>query len=89
MFGMTDKMIKQKIIAELHEYVMSQKEVAEYLSMETTNVSKLVKENKLAPLYIFNPQSQRKIYLFYRNDIEEYKIKLDGYRNLRKSNKNY
>ncbi|ECC1363113.1 DNA-binding protein, partial [Listeria monocytogenes] len=37
MFGMTDSLIKQKIVAELYEYTMSQKDVAEFLEMETTN----------------------------------------------------
>ncbi|WP_088808923.1 MULTISPECIES: helix-turn-helix domain-containing protein [unclassified Listeria] len=87
MFGMKDSVIKQKIVSELYEYVMSQKEVAEYLDMETTNVSKLVKDNKIVPLYVFNQNSSRKIYLFYKKDVEEYKKNLDAFRNLRNKNK--
>lgn len=84
MFGMNDSMIKQKIVAELYEYAMSQKDVAEFLNMETTNISKLVKENKLVPLYAFNNNSARKIYIFYKKDVQEYKEKLEAYRGLRK-----
>lgn len=48
------------------------------------NISKLVKENKLVPLYAFNNNSARKIYIFYRKDVQEYKEKLEAYRDLRK-----
>lgn len=87
MFGMKDSVIKQKIVSELYEYVMSQKDVAEFLGMDTSNVSKLIKENKIVPLYMFNKDSSRKLYLFYRKDIEEYKEKLEAFRSLRNSNK--
>ncbi|MBC1488722.1 hypothetical protein HCJ52_06395 [Listeria sp. FSL L7-1485] len=52
--------------------------------METTNISKLVKENKLVPLYAFNNNSARKIYIFYRKDVQAYNEKLEAYRDLRK-----
>lgn len=48
------------------------------------NISKLVKENKLVPLYAFNNNSARKIYIFYRKDVQEYKEKLEAYRDLRR-----
>ncbi|EAF3881156.1 TPA_asm: DNA-binding protein [Listeria monocytogenes] len=84
MFGMTDSLIKQKIVAELYEYTMSQKDVAEFLEMETTNVSKLVRDNRINPLFVYNNGSARKIYIFYKKDIKDYKEKLEAYRELRK-----
>lgn len=85
MFGMNDSVIKQKIISELYEYVMSQKEVGEFLEMQSQTVNNLIKQGKLVPLYVFNRDSSRKINLFYRKDIEEYKTKLDAFRDLRKN----
>ncbi|MBC1522647.1 DNA-binding protein [Listeria booriae] len=83
MFELNDDIIKQKIVADLNEYVMSQKQVADFLNMEPTTVAKIVRERKIDALYVFNPDSYRKVQLFYRKDVEEYKEKLMAYRALR------
>lgn len=83
MFWNDDETIKQKIVAELNEYVMSQKQVADYLEMPATTVAKIVKEGKIYPLYVFSSESNRKNQLFYRKDVEEYREKLMAYRALR------
>ncbi|EEP0529836.1 helix-turn-helix domain-containing protein [Listeria monocytogenes] len=81
-----DDVIKQKIVAELNNYVMSQKQVADYLDISTQSMSNLIRERKIEPLFIFNESdtSTRKINLFYKKDIEDYMQKLNAYRELRK-----
>ena len=40
MLYLSDEIIKQQIIAQLNEYVMTQQQVSEYLNVKTTNLSK-------------------------------------------------
>ncbi|AQY51044.1 HTH domain-containing protein [Listeria weihenstephanensis FSL R9-0317] len=84
MFGPNDDILKQKIVAILDEYIMSQKQAAEMLNMDTTNVTRLVKDKRINPLYVFNKESPRTICLFYRKDVESYHEVLNAYRKLRK-----
>lgn len=84
MFLQHDSIIKQKIVADLYEYTMSQKQVADYLDMEPTHVSKLVKDSKLEVLFVYNDNSRRKMNIFYKKDVEEYAKLLKSFRELRK-----
>ncbi|EAD3476103.1 DNA-binding protein [Listeria seeligeri] len=84
MFLQHDSIIKQKIVADLYEYTMSQKQVADYLDMEPTHVSKLVKESKLEVLFVYNDNSSRKMNIFYKKDVEEYAKLLKSFREFRK-----
>lgn len=72
MFYENDNVQKQKIVGELNKYVMSQKQVAEYLKMSRSNLSVLISNYKLRPLYVFDHASSRKMALFYRKDVETY-----------------
>ncbi|WP_239257407.1 DNA-binding protein [Listeria ilorinensis] len=80
---MNDSLIKQRIAADLDEYVLSQKKVAEILNMSNQGVSNLVRDRKLIPVYIFNQNDARKINLFYKKDIIDYQEKLTAFRELR------
>ncbi|EAF7760012.1 DNA-binding protein [Listeria monocytogenes] len=79
-----DDVIKQKISAELNRYVMTQKQVADFLDVSTQGMSNMIRERKLEPFYVFNDSEARKINLFYKKDVEDYLEKLNGYRGLRK-----
>ncbi|ARM73060.1 hypothetical protein LMxysn_1425 [Listeria monocytogenes] len=79
-----DDVIKQKIVAELNKYVMSQRQVADYLEILPSNVSNMIKARKIEPFYVFDDESVRNINLFYRKDIENYAEKLKAFRDLRK-----
>ncbi|EAC4202998.1 TPA: DNA-binding protein, partial [Listeria monocytogenes] len=78
-----DDVIKQKIVAELNKYVLTQRQVADFLNMLPPNVSNLVKDRKLEPFFVFDDASTRKINLFYKKDVEEYAEKLKAFRDLR------
>lgn len=82
-----DDVIKQKIVAELNKYVMSQRQVADYLEILPSNIPGMVKDRKIEPFFIFNDGAVRNINLFYRKDIEDYAVKLKAFRDLRKKNK--
>ncbi|EAF7673502.1 DNA-binding protein, partial [Listeria monocytogenes] len=44
-----DDVIKQKISAELNRYVMTQKQVADFLDVSTQGMSNMIRERKLEP----------------------------------------
>ncbi|RQW68109.1 DNA-binding protein [Listeria sp. SHR_NRA_18] len=72
MFYENDIVIKQKLIGDLNKYLMSQKQVAEFLGMSRSNLSSVVSTDKLRPLYVFDHSSSRKMALFYKKDVELY-----------------
>ncbi|EUJ26024.1 hypothetical protein PCORN_15286 [Listeria cornellensis FSL F6-0969] len=65
-FHENDIVIKQKIIGDLNKYLMSQKQVAEFLGMSRSNLSSVISMDKLRPLYVFDHGSSRKLALFYK-----------------------
>ncbi|TXG07649.1 DNA-binding protein [Listeria monocytogenes] len=56
-----DDVIKQKISAELNRYVMTQKQVADFLDVSTQGRFSLLRARKVAPFYVF-----RGVGLLYR-----------------------
>ncbi|MBF2612556.1 MULTISPECIES: helix-turn-helix domain-containing protein [Listeria] len=80
-----DDVIKQKIVAELNKYVLTQRQVAEFLGVSPNNMSTMIKDRKIEPFFVFEDGSVRKINLFYKKDIEDYAEKLKALRNLRKN----
>lgn len=72
MFYENDIVIKQKLIGDFNKYVMSQKQVAEFLGMSKSNLSVVINKDRLKPLYVFDHNSSRKMALFYRKDVENY-----------------
>ncbi|EFU7333751.1 DNA-binding protein [Listeria seeligeri] len=79
-----DDVVKQKITAELEKYTMSQKEVAEYLGMYLSDMPRLIKEKRIIPMFTYNKSSSRKMNVFFRPDVEKYKMVLDTIRSNRK-----
>ncbi|MBC1723781.1 helix-turn-helix domain-containing protein [Listeria seeligeri] len=80
-----DDVIKQKISAELNKYVMTQRQVADFLNISPHNMSTMIKDRKIEPFFIFDDEAVRKINLFYKKDIEDYAEKLKAFRDLRKN----
>ncbi len=72
-----DEIIKQQIIAQLNEYVMTQQQVSEYLNVKTTNLSKLSKDRKLEPFHKL-PNGKQHLNLYYKSDVDKYKNYLDA-----------
>ncbi|MDZ09080.1 DNA-binding protein, partial [Listeria monocytogenes] len=42
-----DDVIKQKIVAELNKYVLTQRQVAEFLGVSPNNMSTMIKDRKI------------------------------------------
>lgn len=80
-----DDVIKQKISAELNKYVMTQRQVADFLNISPHNMSTMIKDRKIEPFFTFDDEAVRKINLFYKKDIEDYAEKLKAFRDLRKN----
>lgn len=77
---------KQKIYDLLQKNVLSGSEVAAYLNISLTNLPSLIARKKLVPFYTFNLENDYKdYYLFYKNDVENYKEALDFYRKYRRN----
>lgn len=83
MFYENDIVIKQKLVGEFNKYLMSQKQVAEFLGMSRSNLSSAISTGKLKPLYVFDHSSSRKMAVFYKKDVEIYSTN----RRTRKRNK--
>ncbi|MEK4151756.1 DNA-binding protein [Carnobacterium sp. FSL E2-0243] len=79
MLYLSDEIIKQQIIAQLNEYVMTQQQVSEYLNVKTTNLSKLSKDRKLEPFHKL-PNGKQHLNLYYKSDVDKYKKYLDTIR---------
>ncbi|MBC1500026.1 DNA-binding protein [Listeria weihenstephanensis] len=75
-----DDLIKQKISAELEKYTMSQKEVADYLQIKAPALNRLVNEKRVIPMYVYNSTSSRKMYIFFKPDVDKYKERLEAIR---------
>ncbi|EHB7149766.1 helix-turn-helix domain-containing protein, partial [Listeria monocytogenes] len=56
-----DDVIKQKIVAELNKYVLTQRQVAEFLGVSPNNMSTMIKDRKIEPFFVFEDGSVRKI----------------------------
>ncbi|WP_421000657.1 hypothetical protein ACOJIU_06310 [Carnobacterium maltaromaticum] len=54
MLYLSDEIIKQQIVAQLNEYVLTQQQVCDYLGMDSSYLSKLIKQKKLEPFHILS-----------------------------------
>lgn len=80
-----EDLVKQKISAELENYTMSQKEVADYLEIHVAGMTRLINEKRLIPMHVYNASSSRKMNIFFKPDVEKYKETLETIRSNRKT----
>lgn len=76
MLYLSDEIIKQQIVAQLNEYVLTQQQVCDYLRMDSSYLSKLIKQKKLEPFHILE-NGKMNVNLFFQSDVDKYKNYLE------------
>ncbi|MDT2010836.1 DNA-binding protein [Carnobacterium divergens] len=83
MLHLSDEIIKQQLIGQLNEYVMTQQETCEYLEIRNTHLAKLSRDKKLEPFHVLL-NGKMNLNLYFKSDVDRYKSDLEGIRNNRK-----
>lgn len=83
MLHLSDEIVKQQLIGQLNEYIMTHQEVCDYLGMDSSYLSKLIKQKKLEPFHILK-NGKMNVNLFFKSDVEKYKMYIDLMRENRK-----
>lgn len=83
MLYLSDEIIKQQIVAQLNEYVLTQQQVCEYLEIRNTHLAKLSHDKKLEPFHVLK-NGKMNLNFYFKADVDKYKVHLDSIRNNRR-----